>query len=160
MTHGVPHCIPCSPRTSVVDSNDPRRMIYHPLISPLKTISAVSGADEPHLVGPFHDPAKPRLPLPVPTALKPVIGAGADEPDRCTLVPESQHNLCYPKIDPSCHPRYECLKSVSNRCADFFFRPSTTLASGIPSFSGLWRVKQHRCCRSSDSVILPSSFDG
>ena len=37
------------------------------------------------------------------------------------LFPESQHDLRRPEVHPSHHPGYKCLKSVSNRCADFFF---------------------------------------
>ena len=89
---------------TVVDGDHPRRVVNHPLVPSLKTIPTVSRADETHQVGPFHHPAITLLPFPAPAALKPSVGAGADESDFRSLVPECQHDLRRPEIDPSCHP--------------------------------------------------------
>ena len=48
MTYGVLHCVPRATRPAVVGGNHPRRMVNHPLVSPLETIPAVSGTNEPN----------------------------------------------------------------------------------------------------------------
>ena len=54
----------------------------------------------------------------------------AGELDRFSLVPQGQHNF-------------------RNRCADLFFTSRLPRPPGLPSFSGLWPVKQHRHCYNS-----------
>lgn len=86
MPIGIHYCVPRTPRSSIINCDDSRRVVNHPFVSPLETISAVSWGNKPHQVGLLHDPAIPLLPLPAPSILEAFVGAGTDEPDRRSFI--------------------------------------------------------------------------
>lgn len=81
------HCVAGTALFTVVHSDNTSTMIYHPLISYLKTGTAVSWANKAYQISRVHNIVIPPLPIAAPRAFKAFVRACANKFDCGVLFP-------------------------------------------------------------------------
>lgn len=129
-------------------------MVDHPFVSNLKTGAAVAGTNVSNQVSRIENFFILLLPRGVPATFKTGKWTSAYQLNRSAFLAQLQHNLRCPNVYSL---RHTLMNTVKPSLTAFFISLSRSIfisQAGLFRPLGRWPVKQHRCCRSSNSVAM------